>query len=416
MKKRTYRSKKINQINWAALSEQLNGEKLVFAIDIAKHDQFAKMSTADGAVSELVKWKHPEESFLMLDMLESLGSPVCVVMESTSTYGDAIRYHCRERGFEIHQANAKRVHDAREVFDGVPSLHDAKAATIIANLFWQGLTSPWHELNDRQRSMNALFKEFDIHQSQYQRNLNRLEASLSRHWPEISDIITLDTVSLEQLLLKYGSPQAIATNPEEAEDVLRDASRGRLSQGKIDRILVAARTTRGVPCIEAERRYLQALAQEMMHSRLQKKAAQTALEEFIDEDTQLTYMGRFVGKVTSAILLSLHLDPRDYDCARSYEKAMGMNLKEKSSGKFVGQLKLTKRGSGKARQYLYFAALRLIQTCPLAKRWYDNKAVAGAKNKAVVAVMRKMAAALWHIARGDAYQPEKLFNVSAEAA
>lgn len=416
MKKRTYRSKKINQIHWESLGEKHNGEQMLFAVDVAKHDQFALLNTQDGSISELLKWRHPEETQSVLDKLEELACPVCVVMESTSTYGDAIRYLCRERGFDVHQASAKRVHDAREVYDGVPSLHDAKAATIIARFYWEGLTAPWQELNEKQRTMNALYKEYDIHQSQYQRNQNRLEAFLSRHWPEVTQLLTLDLVSLEQILMKYGSPQEVARNREEAEALLRQASRHQLSQDKINQVLACAQCTLGVPCIDQERRLIQALAQEMMHSRIQGKRVREALAHQTEKDEQLVHMGRFIGKVTTGVLLSLHLDPRHYHCTKSYQKALGVNLKEKSSGKYVGQLKLTKRGSARGRQYLYFAALRLIRTCPVAKRWYEHKAVPGAKNKAVIAVMRKMASALWHIARGEAYRPEKLFNVSGQPA
>ncbi len=35
--------------------------------------------------------------------------------------------------------NAKRVSDAHEIYDGVPSLHDAKSATIITRLHREGL-------------------------------------------------------------------------------------------------------------------------------------------------------------------------------------------------------------------------------------------------------------------------------------
>ena len=98
---------------------------------------------------------------------------------------------CRERGFDIHQASAKRVHDAKEVYDGVPSMHDAKSATVIARFYWDGLTTPWQELNPQQRELNALAREYDIHQSQYLRNLNRLEVCLGRHWPECQPLLAL---------------------------------------------------------------------------------------------------------------------------------------------------------------------------------------------------------------------------------
>ncbi|MCA1853146.1 MAG: hypothetical protein LC647_12335 [Beggiatoa sp.] len=32
----------------------------------------------------------------------------------------------------------ERVHDACEVYDGVPSLHDAKAAQVIERLYFEG--------------------------------------------------------------------------------------------------------------------------------------------------------------------------------------------------------------------------------------------------------------------------------------
>ncbi len=76
--------------------------------------------------------------------------------------------------------NAKRMSDAQEVYDGVPGMHDVKSATVITRLHAEGLSKPWVKLTDEERSMNALRREYDMHQTQYQRNQNRLEAFLSR--------------------------------------------------------------------------------------------------------------------------------------------------------------------------------------------------------------------------------------------
>ena len=45
----------------------------------------------------------------------------------------------------------------------------------------------------------------------------------------------------------------------------------------------------------------------------------------------------------------------------AYRKAMGLNLVERSSGKYKGRLRISKRGGARSRQWLYFAVLRLIQ-------------------------------------------------------
>jgi transposase len=40
---------------------------------------------------------------------------------------------------------------------------------------------------------------------------------------------------------------------------------------------------------------------------------------------------------------------------------MGLNLVEHSSGTYQGQLRISKRGSPRVRQWLYMAALRLLR-------------------------------------------------------
>jgi hypothetical protein len=290
-------------------------------------------------------------------------------------------------------------------------MHDAKSAMVITRLHREQLTQPWVELTDEERHLDALRREYDLHQSQYQRNQNRLEAYLSRHWPEVDDLLALHSVTLESLLIDYGSPAQIAADASAAIEKMRVWGRSMLSEEKIADVIKSACQTLGQPCIEAERRYLQALAEEMRHSRLQLKQAKQALEMIIKSDAELEEIGFLIGLVTTAVLFSCHLDPRKYACARSYQKALGLNLKEKSSGRHVGQLKITKRGSAMARKYLYLAALRLIKSHPVVKAWYENKVNPKAKNKTVIAVMRKLAKALWYVGRGERFDANKLFTV-----
>ena len=121
-----------------------------------------------------------------------------------------------------------------------------------------------------------------------------------------------------------------------------------------------------------------------------------------------------IGKTTAAVLTVAAGDPTGFDSASAFEKALGLNLKEKSSGTQQGLLHITKRGSGVARTYLYLAALRMIQTDAVCRAWYTKKVQrdGGKKQKAVIALMRKLARGLWHVARGKAFDSRKLFDVS----
>lgn len=410
MKKHNYRTKKVNEVNWEELVQLLDGQALLLAVDVAKADQYALLANKDQSISVLIKW-HLFETTGLITELKQLACPIDIVMESTSTYGDAMRYQFRQAGFTIYQASAKRVHDAKEIYDGVPSLHDAKAACLIARLHSEGLTKPWHELNEKERELNAARREYELHQTQYERNQNRLEAYLSRHWPEVLALLDLDSVTLENLLAGYGTPHEIAAHAPTAAAQMKQWGGRFLSDEKISQVIDSAKTTIGQPCIAAERHLLQALAEEMRHSRCQKQAAKRVLEAHVVADEGLQEMAAVIGKLTTAILVGLHLDPRNFANAQSFLKALGLNLTEKSSGQVHGQLKLSKRGSATARKYLYFAVLRLIHRNPAVAQWYKNKAQPRAKSKTVVAFMRKLAKALWHVARGNPFDAKKLVAV-----
>jgi transposase len=412
MKKHTYRAQKVNNMNWQQVKEQMTGEPLVLAVDVAKVQQYALLTTQEHAQSWLMQWSHLEHTQYLIEQLKALEVPITVVMESTSTYGDSLRYKCRQAGFTIYQANAKKVHDAREIYDGVPSLHDAKAAWLIAKLHKDGATKLWCEPTEEERRMNALRLEYELHQDQHLRNQNRLEAYLSRHWPEVLTLMPLDSVTLEQLIKTYGCPQEITAQSEQVASNMWGWGKSKLSTDKIANVIASAKNTLGEPCIEAERQFLMALASELQHSREQKRAAKQALEALVENDEALREMGRTIGKVTTAVLISLHLDPRRFETPKSYQKALGVNLTEKSSGQINGRLRLSKRGSAIARKFLYLAALRLLVNDPMVNKWYEAKKDERVKLKTVVALMRKLPLALWHIARGERFDAGKLLKVA----
>jgi transposase len=416
MKKRNYRAQKVNEIQWEAIAQRVQDKAMVLAIDVAKVEQYGVLMDRERQVVITVKWEHPTETPELLKRLSALpcGS-LTGVMESTGVYGDTLRGQLRQRGVEIHQVSAKRVHDACEVYDGVPSLHDAKAAQVIARLYWEGASRVWAESSEQQRELNAIGRLYRLYQRQYQQQQNRLEAALTRHWPEVCHFLELDSVTLEALLLSYGSPDRVAQQPEEARERVRRVSRSRLSGEKIEAVIDSARHTIGLPCMEAERDYLRALAAELRHSREQKERVAARLAAVTQADAGLKSLGETIGNTTTALLVAERLDPRDYANSRSYCKALGLNLKERSSGQHKGQLKITQRGSGLARRDLYLATLRLIHRDAIVRNWYQRKVQAQGgrdKSKVVVALLRKLVRALWHIARGAAFDARKLCTVA----
>jgi transposase len=417
MSKGRYAGVEFNRVNWATMREQVAGQRAVFAVDVAKEDFVGVLLDARRTALVTVKWTHPEQSWALVEQLVQLSevAGLDVAMEPSGTYGDALRWQLAKVGLAVYRVSPKRVHDAAEIYDGVPSLHDAKAAYLIGRLHLEGVSQPWPEASSQRRALAAQLNLLQVYKVHERADLNRLEAQLSRHWPEALRMLEPGSVTLVRLIATYGAPSQVRAQREAAHALMRRTGRGALRDEKIEQLLASAEHTLGMPCVEAERRLLQALAQHLLETREKRHGLERDLQQQVRGDATLSRMAAVVGKTTSAVLVSAQGWPQDYPDAASYLKSLGLNLKERSSGKHQGQLKITKRGPGVARFYLYYAVLRWITHDPVIQRWYQRKVQrdGGLKAKACVALMRKFAKALWHVARGAPFDPCKLVNLQA---
>jgi hypothetical protein len=80
---------------------------------------------------------------------------------------------------------------------------------------------------------------------------------------------------------------------------MRIWGRSMLSEEKITKVIHSASQTLGQPCLESERRFFQALAEEMRLRRRQLKQAKLALETIIKSDPELEEIGALIGLVTT---------------------------------------------------------------------------------------------------------------------
>jgi len=115
----------------------------VFGVDVAKDDFFGVLMKTGCRVIDTIKWIHPQQSRELGNHLLALEvQEMQVVMEPSGTYGDALRGYLTGLGLAVSRVSPKRVHDAAEVYDGVPSLHDAKSAYLIARMHLDGASTP----------------------------------------------------------------------------------------------------------------------------------------------------------------------------------------------------------------------------------------------------------------------------------
>jgi transposase len=412
-RRRKYRAVSVKNVDLDSVEDLAEGA-LTVGLDIAKDEVFVVVRDVTGEFLRPWKAKQPTELRALVELFEALAKkrPVVFGLESTGTYGDAIRQAMSDSELEVQRISGKAKSDYEEIFDGVPSAHDGKDAAIIAELVALGKSQPWphQQKSEFESRMSICVNWLDTQQDIYQTWLGRLEAQLARHWPEATKILDLTSATLLQVLAHYGGPSQVAKDPKAAQRLRGWGSHFLLEQ-KIQAFCVSAQTTVGVRMTREEQLQLQRYAEQALEARREINRAKKQLQEMCASNESLTCLAGIVGPATACVLFVSLGDPNKYHCAEAYRKAIGLNLKERSSGKHKGKLKITKRGSSQARRWLYFAALRLIRQ-PGVRGWYEakKKKDQGKGGRAVIAVMRKLALAIWHVTvRGVAFDPYRLF-------
>ncbi len=413
-KSKAYRSTDVKNVVLDEVLSKAASGRVTVGTDIGKFSIFAVIRFSDGTFLRPWKVGNPSEIEYFVWLLQRLSKDhdVTVAMESTGTYGDALRSELAAVGLSVARVSGKAARDYAEVFDGVASQHDGKDAAVVAELCVLGKSRPWPYQAPKEEDAEMAYWVDKLDAQQRVQNLwtGHLEALLARHWPELTRLIDLASVTLLNAVAHYGGPAALAADPE-ARQQLRRWSRNSLKEATIEEIVSSAAQTFGAGQNVYDVKRLQEAAASALSALREKQVAHARLEELAQGNEILRRQAVVVGSVTACVLWVTIGDPRDYHCGPAYRKAMGLNLKERSSGQYQGQLKISKRGSSIARRWLYFAALRTVQK-PAAHGWYEAKKAKdkGRGKGALVAVMRKLSLASYAVgARGETYDPERLF-------
>jgi len=74
-------------------------------------------------------------------------------MEPTGTYGDSFRYHLVQSNIPVYQVGTVKSSRYSEIYDGVPSSHDAKSAAVVAHLHRDKKSTPWHVSTEDEKAL-----------------------------------------------------------------------------------------------------------------------------------------------------------------------------------------------------------------------------------------------------------------------
>jgi transposase len=422
-KKIQYRAESVERI----LPERLVGAfeastRVVVGVDVAKRNFVTALCNATGETVLRVRFEHPRQTAQFVGLLAGLQAAerqVEVAMEPTGTYGDALRYRLGSSKIPVFRVSNKHVHDASELFDSSPSKHDGKDSSVIGWLHAQGRSKRWEELDPARRSVRALVAQRDLYDEPMVRLITQMEPLLARHFPEFETFFDLSQRMTPWVLLEaFGSPAAMGKlSVEEVLAAMKDQIRRRPSAEDLQSLLEAARSTSGAPMVSEETQLVRRMATEVLHLMRKRREVDERIAKATEDVEAVKAIRPCLGPVTAAVIFAYLGDPKSYASAAALEKAAGLNLVESSSGTDPNAednvpRHISKRGASIVRKYLFLAAMRLVRSDPIAKAWYQARRSfkAQQRTKAIVAVERKLCRSLFHVAKGQSFDTEKLFD------
>ena len=182
-RKRSYKRQSVNEVSVEWLRDRAVGygdAGTTVGLDVAKGEIVVCVRWTNGWFERPWSVKNPTEIGLLVELLQQL-KEICgsltIGMESTGTYGDAVRLAMTEGLLEVHRVSGKSVSDYKEIFDGVPSQHDGKDAAMIAELTHYGKGTPWPymQASEADQAMRHQVLRMDAFRSQATQWMNRLE-------------------------------------------------------------------------------------------------------------------------------------------------------------------------------------------------------------------------------------------------
>ena len=351
--------------------------------------------------------------------LAQLGCPpeeIVVGLEATGRYWENVYYFLQARGYRLvllHPAQTQHFAQRR----GLRAKTDKLDALTIARALLSDDVRPAYVPNDltaTYRELVRLHSNLSDEAARYKNEIQDLVVVLFPEFPQVFKDPTRKTALA--VLRAYPSAQAIAAVGVDAiAAVLHTEAPRNYGRDTAERLVALAQRSSASPvAIAARGRSLTILADQLAHTQTNIAELEREIEALLRKDdgaTGLQSMPEF-GPKTVAVLRAELGEVERFQRSEQVVAYAGLDVTVRESGKWKGQRKLSKRGSGALRRGLYMAAFGCLRAKHSAFRAYYAALVArGVKGRsALIAVMRKMLVVAYHLLKsGERYDPTKVW-------
>ena len=353
--------------------------------------------------------------FARLEELGGARKQILVGLEATSRYGENLLQALLKQGYQVCLLHPAQMHAFAQQ-RGLRAKTDQLDAVTIARALLSGEARFGYVPSEQVATYRELMRLQQQLSDDVVRYKNEIHALLVVLFPEFTQVFVDPSRPTALAVLKrYPSAQAIAqTDVETLGKFLHELAPrhyGRPTAQALVR-LAKASISSGV-AVAARASSLRILCDQLDHTQKNLEHLLHEIDQLLSQDPKAKGMLGVpeFGPTTVAVLRAELGDLTRFTRIDQVVAYVGLDLQVKQSGKWKGQTKLSKHGSGRVRRILYLAALRSIHldTSPFGAYYRRLVARGMKKGMAVVAVMRKLLIVAVHLIQTEEdYDPGKV--------
>ncbi|MFY0758921.1 IS110 family transposase [Metabacillus dongyingensis] len=413
------------------LIERISDRHLVVGVDIAQELHVARAVNFRGIiVGDPLTFENNEEGFARLlkwiNQLKTLKgySSTIIGMEPTGHYWMNLSKWLYDRNIEAVTVNPHLVKKNKENRDNSRSKSDKKDALVIADMVKNGYYSFIRPTSEAFEKLRVLMSNRDMTVKRLVSAVNQINRWVDIVFPELRQVFK-DVKGKGAMATLRLFPTPLELRSMKAPDIVGGwKTQMKRQPGLIKAqvlIELAMHSVGTRQALDAYKLHLEQLIEEF-------DLATAQLERVEQEVTNLLKQIPFarkllaikgISEIALAGILGESGDLSGFAHGNSLLRHAGLHLSEASSGKWKGQIVLSKRGRSRLRRFLYLATMSLVMNNPDFKELHANNVNVKKmkKMKSIMKLIHKLARVLVGMARkNDSYRSEKVQQITSMAA
>jgi transposase len=413
------------------LIERITNRHLVVGIDIAQQFHVARAVNYRGiVVGHPLTFENNDEGFTeLLSWIKELKrinrlDKAIVGMEPTGHYWLNLSKWLFEQNVDVVTVNPHLVKRNKENRDNTQSKSDKKDALVIADMMKNGYYTLIHHSPESIEKLRVLMSNRDMIVKRLVSSINQINRWVDIVFPELRQVFK-DVTAKGAIATLRLFPTPVELRSLQPQDIImgwKSVMKGHAGVPKAHSLIDLANKSVGTKkALDAYKLHLKQLLEEYDLATAQLEAVEQEVTNIL---VQIPYAEKIlaikgISTITLAGILGESGDLSGFAHGNALLRHAGLHLSEASSGKWKGQIVLSKRGRSRLRRFLFLATMSLIMNNPEFQAIHATnvKVKKTKKMKSVMKLCGKLARVLVGMARtGSEYSPEKVYPIAQDAA